>query len=382
MSYRSLISAFALAACIATPALADLTPEELTRTELTPVLQPHWVWVNDMSLARLADGRAYLIDGDSGTMLGMISGGYGHLMLMLAPDGKSVAVPSTYYSRGSRGERTDVVTLYDSKTLTPGDEVIIPPKFFDGVPSIGIASLTDNGRFSILYNFTPEQSLTVVDLQEKRFVGETATAGCALSYPTGNHSFMQQCGDGSLQNVGIDDAGKLAIGAASPKLFEKNGPAMEKPVRISATDWLFFTFSGEVHQISGAGKAPERKAKWLLTDASTAGWRPGGTQPFAYHAASGRLFALMHQGGANTHKDPGSEVWVYDVKNRKLIQRLKLAVSATSIAVSGDDHPLLYTVMSDVEDLVIYDARSGAKLHTVGSLGRSLSYIQPAPVKR
>ncbi len=152
-------------------------------------------------------------------------------------------------------------------------------------------------------------------------------------------------------------------------------------MRISATDWLFFTFSGEVHQISGiAGKAPARRAKWALTDASTAGWRPGGTQPFAYHAASGRLFALMHEGGVNTHKDPGTEVWVYDVKSRKLTQRLKLATPATSIAVSGDDHPLLYTVITDVEDLVIYNAQSGEKLHSVGSLGHSLSYIQPAPV--
>ena len=378
MSYRHIIPL--LAALAALPVRADLQPEELTRTELAPVLQPHWVWVNDQSLARLADGRAYLIDGDSGTMLGMISGGYGHLMVQLAPDGRSIAVPSTFYSRGSRGERTDVVTLYDSKTLTPGDEIVIPPKFFNGVPFIGLAALTDDGRFSLLYNFTPEQSISVVDLQAKKFVGETATPGCALSYPTGNRSFFQQCGDGSLQNAAIDDAGKITLGGVSPKLFEKTDPASEKPVRIGAADWLFFTFSGEVHQINGAGKVPVRKAKWSLTDESTAGWRPGGTQPFAYHAASGRLFALMHQGGVNTHKDPGTEVWVYDVKSRKLISRLKLAVQATSIAVSGDDHPLLYTVMTDVEDLVIYDAQSGAKLHSVGSLGHSLSYIQPAPM--
>jgi len=70
------------------------------------------------------------------------------------------------------------------------------------------------------------------------------------------------------------------------------------------------------------------------------------------------------------------------VKSRKLIQRLKLAAPATSIAVSEDGHPLLYAVMVDVEDLVIYDAQSGAKLHSVGSLGHSLSYIQPAPVGR
>jgi len=383
MSYRHIIPAFAvLAAVAAGPARADLQPEELTRTELAPQLQPHWVWVNDQSVPRLADGRAYLIDGDSGTMLGMISGGYGHLLVQQAPDGKSIAVPATFYSRGSRGQRTDVVTLYDAKTLTPGDEIVIPPKFFNGLPFIGLASLTDNGRFSILYNFTPDQSLTVVDLQEKKFVGEVATPGCALSYPTGNHSFFQQCGDGSLRAASIDDAGKVTPGEMSPKLFDKNDPASEKPVRISTTDWLFFTFSGEVHQISGAGKVPVRKDKWSLIEASTAGWRPGGGQPFAYHAASGRLFALMHEGGANTHKDPGSEVWVYDVKSRKLIQRLKLAAPATSIAVSEDGHPLLYAVMVDVEDLVIYDAQSGAKLHSVGSLGHSLSYIQPAPVGR
>src|SRR3546814_20872 len=83
-------------ATVAAPAAAQLQPEELTQETLAEVMQPHWVWVNDVSFDRMLDGRAYLLDADSGQMLGMVNGGYGHGTLLLSEDGKRLGVPSTY----------------------------------------------------------------------------------------------------------------------------------------------------------------------------------------------------------------------------------------------------------------------------------------------
>ncbi len=357
-----------------------LVAEELNVAELSDTLQPHWVWVNDVSFTHISDGRAYLLDADKGQFLGMISGGLAHGSLQLAPDGKSFSVPSTFLSRGTRGERTDVVTFYDASTLQPGKEVIIPPKKMTALPFLSAMPLSDDGRFSLIYNFTPEQSITVVDAVAKSLIGEFPTAGCALIYPTGARSFMMQCGDGSLQSMVLDDNGKIDSLGTSASIFAENDPATEKPVRLAEKQWLFFTYSSTAHLIDASGKVPVEKQKWSLVGKDEAEWRIGGLQPAAYHAPSKRLFTLMHQGGEFTHKQPGTEVWVYDVTTRKRISRYKLEVPATAIAVSGDGQPYLYTIMFGTPDLRVIDAMTGMPVRTIGNLSPEMSIIQPSPI--
>ena len=370
------------AACMAAPAAAELKPETLTMVELQDQMQPHWVWVNDVSFTHMIDGRAYLLDADTGAFLGMVSGGMAHGVLQIAPDARSFAVPSTFYSRGSRGERTDVVTFYDVKTLQPGPEVVIPPKRFMSLPFLSSMPTTDDGRFSIIYNFTPEQSLTVVDLAQKKFVGEFATAGCALAYPTGPRSFFMQCQDGSLQSATLDEAGKVTLGAVSKPLFALADPANEKPLRIGPKTWLFFTFDSQVRAVDASGPTAVVRETWSLLGKGEEGWRLGGLQPVAYHAPTGRMFALMHAGGRDTHKDPGTEVWVYDVRTQKRLQRFKLDRPASSIAVSGDADPRLYLVLFGDPNLEVLDPASGRKLRTIGGLANEMTVIQPSPVGR
>jgi methylamine dehydrogenase light chain len=92
-------------------------------------------------------------------------------------------------------------------------------------------------------------------------------------------------------------------------------PLLEKAVRAGG-QWLFVSFAGDVHPVdvsaSGLGFAPT----WPLADAAerAAGWLAGGLQPFAVHASSGRLYALVHQGAKDAH-DPGQEVWIYDLED-------------------------------------------------------------------
>ena len=127
MRRRGLLLALLLAqgACAATPPAAAPVPAPLpsdmdaTRTVLSLPTPPskHWVWINDFVFAHMADGMAMLVDGDTGQYLATLSTGYTFARVVLPRDGKVVYSPETYFSRGTRGTRTDVVTIYDGATL-------------------------------------------------------------------------------------------------------------------------------------------------------------------------------------------------------------------------------------------------------------------------
>lgn len=380
MMQRLTLFAICAALMAGAPVQAELQPEEMSIESLPEKLPPHWVWVNDINFFNMADGRAYLIDGDTGRFVGMVSGGYGHATIGLDQRGDRFVVPGIFYSRGSRGERTDVLTLYTAKSLAPSAEIVIPAKKFSGIPFIGNFTLTDDGRFALVYNFTPEQSVTVADLDAKSVVGEFSTPGCSLIYPVGIRRFMMQCGDNSMQLASLEASGQVVLGGVSKSLWGQSDLATEKAVRISDNRWMFFTYNSQVIVVDGAGDKPKIAEQWSLVGANPDGWRIGGVQPSAYHAATGRLYVLMHQGGPETRKDPGKEVWVFDVKTRQRVQRIELASAATSIAVSQDAAPLLYATQFGVPVLSIYDAVAGSKLRVVEQLGQTLSFIQPAPV--
>ena len=59
----------------------------------------------------------------------------------------------TYYSRGARGDRTDVLTIYDARHLAPVGEVILPTKRQLSIPDSAEMSVTPDGRFVLVTNF-------------------------------------------------------------------------------------------------------------------------------------------------------------------------------------------------------------------------------------
>ena len=81
-----------------------------------------------------------------------------------------------------RGERTDIVAVYDFENLSPIAEIEIPQKV-EGQPLRRHAGLTGNGRYFLVFNMTPAQSVTVVDVENRTFVGEVSTPGCAVIMP-------------------------------------------------------------------------------------------------------------------------------------------------------------------------------------------------------
>ncbi|MGP0054659.1 MAG: amine dehydrogenase large subunit [Steroidobacteraceae bacterium] len=332
----------------------------------------HWVWVNDFVFPHMTDGSAYLVDGDTGRYLGTLSTGYGFAAVVLSSDGKIIYSPETYFSRGTRGTRTDVVTLYDPGTLGVIDEIQIPPRRSSNLPMTANAVLTDDDRFLMIYNFNPGQSVTVIDTKTRQVAGEIETPGCALEYPTGPRSFFTVCGDGSLLMVVLDEHGAGQQKRTEPLLPMGADPVTERAVRIGKV-WYFVSFDGRIYPVSVDAQHASVGAAWWLTSESErkAGWRPGGSQQLAVNVHNSRLYAIMHVGDRETHKDPGKDVWVFDVSTHKRVQQIALKSLAGSIRLSSDDQPLMYSNFIGATDLDVYEASSGRFLRTVEHIGTS-----------
>jgi methylamine dehydrogenase heavy chain len=365
--------AFLAGALLAAAARAELPPDigrGPTSASLTVPASKHWVWVNDFVFPHMADGMAYLIDGDSGRYLGTLSTGYSFTRVIPSRDGKLIYSPETYFARGTRGKRTDVITLYDPGTLNAVGEIAIPPKRSSNMPMIANQVLTDDDRFLLIYNFNPAQSVTVVDTGLRKFVREIETPGCALIYPTGPRSFFSVCGDGSLSLVELDDNGAAQGRRRTQPFFDMAAdPVTEKAVRIGNV-WYFVSFAGRIHSLEvGPQQATAGPTWWLTSEAERKdGWLPGGIQQLAVNSQKSRLYSIMHRGGIETHKDPGKDVWVFDVSTRQRVQKVALKNLASSIQLSSDAQ-LLFSIFIDSPTLDIYDAANGMLLRSVEHVG-------------
>jgi methylamine dehydrogenase heavy chain len=365
----------ALAANAATP--APLQAEQ-PHTEKLGAPTPHWLLVTDVNFMGYLDGKVYLFDGDTGKMLGMLSVGTWANAVEIAPDFSALYVPELYYSRGTRGERTEVLTTYDTTELKPVGEVIIPPKRATGIPHRAYQGMTDDGRFVLIANMTPATSVSVVDVVAQKFVGEIDISGCNLIYPTGNRSFVSLCGDGTLQRIELDDTGKLAGRSHTKKFFDPDkDPITEKASRAGDT-WYFFSFDGQVYPVTIERDDVKPQKPWPLFDKaeSKANWKIGGDQFNAAHAPTGQLYVAVHQGGPYSHKEPGTQVWVYDVAKREAIARYPLEHPASNIAVTKDAKPLLATDSPARPAIDVYDALSGQFQRTIAGPPATPSFIQ------
>lgn len=371
-SSRAAGSAAIAALLMVALAVRAATPSDTDKGPSVSVLGSpgkHWVWVNDFVFPHMSDGMAMLVDGDTGRYLGTLSTGWGFVRVVLPRTGKLIYSPEIYFSRGTRGVRTDLVTIYDAHTLSPVKEIPIPPKRSANMPMMANAALTDDDRYLLIYNFTPAQSLSLVDMKSQSFVREVETPGCALVYPTGPRSFFSICGDGALSLGRIDEAGGVSLTRSGPIFPQVKDPVTEKGVRIGNT-WYFVSYEGQIHPVKATATGAAAEATWWLTTEAERrqGWRPGGLQQLAVDSRS-RLYALMHQGGPETHKDPGKDVWVYDIATHQRVQQIALTRLASSIQLTRDDKPLLFSIFIDKPGLDVYDPANGRLLRSVDGVG-------------
>jgi len=353
-------------------------PEEVTTAKM-PAYSPHQVYVVDINFGAMTDARTYILDGDSDRYLGQIDAGYAP-GFAISPDHKTSYVATTYFARGSHGTRTDVVETTDNTTLNVTGEVIIPPKHAQAVPSPYNTSLSRNGKWLYVANITPATSVTVIDTARHRVTAEIDMAGCVFAWPSGNDRFTSLCESGKALTVVIGANGKEKSRTLSDAFIDvAKDPAFVNASRSGNTYW-FTTFGGKVRSADFSGTAPVFGAPWSLVtpDEAKAGWRPGGLQQTALHVPTQRLFVAMHQGAEGSHKDPATEVWVFDLKSHQRIARWKLEDQKIdpliSIQVSEDAHPLFYGITTN-SDVIIADAGTGKLQRTYKQVGATSSLL-------
>jgi len=377
--------AIALIGCVTallagSAAAGELAPEPLNRVNTLPAApDPHWLWVYDMVYDYMTDGRASLIDGDTGRFLGMLSTGYSFTQLTLPRHHREIYSAETYYSRYTRGKRDDVVSIYSPTSLSPIAEIDIPDKRASTIPTPHNAVLTDDDRFMLIFNLTPATSVSVVDLPARRFVGEIETPGCSLIYPSGPRRFFSLCGDGSLLAVELDDAGAAVSATRSQPFFDPEGdPLSEKGVRANGV-WHFVSFDGWLYRVDARTATPRFSPPVSLFSAAerAAGWRIGGVRHLAVHAASQRLFSIVHRGGGQeTRKDPGRHIWVYDLASLQRRGVIETAADTSLIALTQDAEPLLFTAAVARNAIDVYAADSGEFLRSVEQIGYTPTGIE------
>ncbi|RQZ44872.1 amine dehydrogenase large subunit [Burkholderia sp. Bp9099] len=382
MRTRRRTAAFAatLAFAAAWAGSADATekPEELVVQKMPP-WHPHAVYVVDIAMPTMTDGRIFVYDADAKKLLGQIDGGFAP-GLAISPDHKTSFIATTYFSRGSHGTRTDVVEMTDNTTLDHTGEIVIPTKHGQHVPSPYNTVFSADGKRLYVANITPAASVTVIDAVSKQVLSEIDTAACVLAYPSGNDRFTALCESGKALTVTLDANGKEVKRTMSDAFIDvDNDPAFINASRYQG-GYLFTTYHGNVRSADFNGARPAFGKSWsLLTDAERAeGWRPGGMQQTAVQVRQNRYYVLMHKGGDGTHKDPGTQVWIYDLKTKQRVARWDLAQQKVdplvSIQVSEDDKPLFYG-LTGTSDLVVMDAHSGKLQHVEKQIGSTSTLL-------
>jgi methylamine dehydrogenase heavy chain len=364
---------------LAVGALAQTPPPEGVRVRELGPIQPHWVFlISPAGLDSELASKVEVVDGDSLQLLGMLTGG----MLAnaaLSPDHKSIFMAETFYSRGSRGDRTDVVTIYDAKRLAPTREVVIPPKRQLHIPpDFSALAVTPDGRFLLVANLTPATSMTVVDLNNAKALGEIETSGCTGALLSGPRQFQSLCGDGAMLTVDFDDSGK-ATGSkrmAKPFFDPEKDPVFSVPAAFGK-DAYFVSYHGMIHPIDWSAEPAVAGEPWpLVTDQERKdGWRPGGYLPMASYAPGKLIYVLMHRGCEWTHKQFGTEVWVFNAASKQRVDKIVLPRPGGEVYVTQDHDPRVFVIslpelggMPSAPMLQSFSAASGRYLGALDQL--------------
>jgi methylamine dehydrogenase heavy chain len=357
-----------------------LPPEHLTLTTLPPA-GPHRVYVLDEAFDNEIDARVHLFDGNTYQRLGQIDAGFTPAFA-LSPDGRTTAVSTTYFARGSRGKRTDVVEFTDNASLAVKHEVVLPAKRAMTLPSYFNVAYSADAHFLYVAYVTPAASFGVLDPAGDAVLAEIDTAGCVLVIPHGPNRVSSLCESGQLLTVTLGADGHETGRSLSKSFFD----ADKDPVFVQGIPdeggYAFLSFLGKVHEVDLTGAEPTFREPWPLTSAAeaSAGWRPGGTQVGAIHRKLRRLYVPMHRGSEGTHKEGGTEIWVFDTTTRQRLARWPLGALAPAgtVQVSQDEAPVLFAGSGD-HDMAVLDALTGKVRHLEKHLGQTPWFMMTTP---
>ena len=325
-----------------------------------------------------------IYDGKTGTMLGMISSSQLSDMA-IDPAGKYYYVSETIWSKGNRGTRQDMITVYDSTTLDLVTEIEIPSRILVDERMQNFI-LSNDGKWGYVYSFSPASAVNVVDMAQQAFVQTVELPGCASLIPNPGVGFSALCSDGSMATV-ADPSGEAVITRSEPFFKATDDPIFENFAYDEAkNEAIFLTYTGLVYT-ARMGAEPEISAPYSLQevagyapatgDPMSVAWYPGTRQPTAYNPASGELYILMHMGEFWSHKAPGEEIWVLDVAGKKVVRRFPLDTHAAHIGVTQGDEPLVM-LNDEAGEGIVLDGLTGEEVQRISAAGMGLIKVVSA----
>jgi len=356
------------------PSLPPLPIEKTGRIETLPATYPEsWMFVDESSFTSMFGGKMIIIDINAPTTSKLIKGTADKNLLGNFANAKTrpeFYIVESFHERGSRGARTDVLVIYDKVTLSPIKEIVLTHTRLTSLPRRDAMTLSQDEKFLYIANFSPAASFTVVDLDTHEVVGNIATPGCVLPFPTGKRSVTSICSNATLLTTILDNSGNKKSQHRTDAFFDTDKtPIFERPSYIGRTAY-FPSFTGEMHELDLSQEIVKYKGKWdlLSNEERIAGWRPGG-MALSDSDEQGLLYIIMSAegfDGSQTHG--GNQVWVFDVKNKKRIATIDAPNWAVSIAVTRGKKPSLVVTNGEM-NLDVINPRTGELVKTISDFG-------------
>jgi methylamine dehydrogenase heavy chain len=329
-----------------------------------------WFWAQDVAFGHMLDGKMVLLDVAAETLPKQYKGSFNVSIIgniVQAEIRNEIYATETFYSRGVRGERTDVVTIWSKDTLEPIAEIVWPKlNRFMGLPEKNALQLIDDEKLLLVFNLNPATSVTVIDVESRKIINEIATPGCALIYPTGKRGFSSVCSNGGLLSTQLKANGQIASQKRVKPFFSSDtSPIFEHTVIIDGIAY-FPSYEGLMQKVDLRGDIAKPMGSWSMVSAKekAANWRPGGLG-LIDKDDQGNIYIIMHPDGHDgSQQHGGTEIWVFDSKQEKRIARYPVQSWAISIGVGRGENPLLVLTNGDLL-LEVYDAHNGEFIRTI-----------------
>lgn len=270
-------------------------------------------------------------------------GAGGMMQFALSKDGKTIYSTSTYMTRYTYGDTTNVFHVFDVDTLSITKEFEFGTKMAMVEPQPALLALTADEAYALAQNATPATSISVIDIAAGSVVAEIPTPGCWGAFPaTEGMKFTSVCGDGTLHSFTFAADGSFAEPAASEPIFSvDDDPLFTNGVRVGTT-LVYVSFNGNIYTVDDSGDAPVLVDMFPISEGVLGGWKPSGSEVIAYNAANNLAFVLMHSSAYDgSHKNPAEEIWTIDLAAKKVIGRSPANAEFTLIATS-DAEPVLF----------------------------------------
>jgi len=356
--------------------LPTLTPEIPGGVNILPAHYPaHWVLVHDAAFFHMLEGRMIVIDPQADTLAGQYKGMFN--ISFMGNFAQATTRPEMYateifYPRGTRGQRTDVLTIIDKATLKPVDEVVLPgDKSFRGMPERYAVTLIDHEKLLLVFDLNPATSVTVIDIVKRKIVNEVEIPGCSLVFPTGARGFSSICSNGGVLTTRLDTAGKVVSQLRLQPFFsEADAPIFERPAIIAGVAY-FPDFLGDIHPLDLNGEVAVPGSSWALVtpEERQTGWRPSGVAIIDTDTKGNFYLIMQANGHAGSQGEGGGEVWVVNAKTKQRLRRIKLRTQGLSLGVTRESKPLLVVTNTDM-NLDVYQVDTGTYLRTISGFGQ------------